>query len=412
MIDLTYSTLRSVMDDIWDLEISPKTKSVTVGLRTITIPQKITPSIFSCALQISRGVYSDTKYGQELSKCLTQKIFGETFNKPQILYDLTFRAVAGPSYWSNSCNIDSILAIVAYTSGPSWRIFMQIEKPTKEREAIIDEIKLPIGVCETTRRQLLILQPALKPNVWVMRSAGEMYDLLSDYFPLFKIPVLKFHSNGISTTFHSSISTFDFVSGTEDIAWNRLNYSHLVFEDNLEYQNPCNMIQEPHRPPKKALISEKILNERYGLCAIVYLLGVRRTQGESLLDIFKTENLGVHYYTKIKLMDQKWYYYDDTSKNGQILLTSNNGALGKIHEDNGASAQLYFYERLTTLDPENIVVNDSKTMTFPHSFLREVKRGYILKQTYINEKVKVTFDSVKHRTKFEKIVRNMNPEKY
>jgi hypothetical protein len=61
----------------------------------------------SVILAIITGTYSSSEYGKAFLKCMNGSV-------PKVKVRYQTKDLTGPQYWSNSCNIDSVLAIIAY----------------------------------------------------------------------------------------------------------------------------------------------------------------------------------------------------------------------------------------------------------------------------------------------------------
>jgi hypothetical protein len=240
---------------------------VDLADREIEVKGVINETLYPTLLEIVSGTYAPSP----------PSFFGKcTPGRRQKVKFLTDN-LKGPKYWSNSCNIDSVLAILAYSTGISWRGLMmlsEITNPSESKMDILRELHSPRGACSVTRNILrdLPFSKLQKRGVWKMRRAGEIYDLITDIFPELKIPITE-ESDKTRSTMRSSIALEDFIDGT--IQPNDLiNQTHLVFENNLVYEDLESSEQEEDKPEKVDYLEPLILGEEYELCGIVFHEGV------------------------------------------------------------------------------------------------------------------------------------------
>lgn len=362
--------------------------------REIDILGNISKDVEDVLLEIVSGTYSRFSFG----RCSSSS------NRPKVTFLIT--SLKGPKYWSNSCNIDSVLAILAYSTGISWRGLMmlsELKEPSSRKKDILKELHLPKGTCSVTRNILgdLPFSKLKKGGVWKMRRTGEIYDLITDIFPQLKIATVK----RSHTTFRSLLALEDFIDGSikiEDLK----NQPHLVFENNLLYEHTDSLEPEEEKPEKINHLSLTLFNS-YELCGIVFHEGVSPVSGP-LEDIHSRHSLGHHYYSMLKLPDEKWYYYNDL-EGGNFIQED----LESLSSRNGDVGVLYFYQRYRPLEKEKIVVRTPVKMDVSLDFTNEVAEYSNLASTieFIGEGtpegfIRVTFDDSDNRVEFERMLRS------
>lgn len=377
-----------------------------VALRTISLSRRdISKDSMMMILLMVTGVYSLNEYGRSIAGCS-----GVAF-KYKVSYNIS--GLEGPLYWSNSCNSDSIFAILAHTSGFAWRGMMTkstMNNPTELKEKIMAEITNPGKKCEVMRTSLVGGDRS-------MQRAGHIYDLLTDTFPELKIPILQRYSNGDYSTFHSILSLESYLEGDPTIDWD-INFPLLVFENNLQYSDIESLSPEKDRPPKVRTLSEVIL-DHYELCGVVYHSGAQPVTGSEVRTIAKESKLGDHYYSKIKALDGQWYLYDDTKP---VFSPTNLKRISRHQKD---PAVLFFYQRTIPLAPRKIVVSSDLTIEvsldlldqipFEGNYSRvDIGRGEITLQPFSpdftharlgKEKVSISFRNTPERMAFERKLR-------
>lgn len=374
----TVSSIQPALSNTSKIKVFLGTRSVKVY-----IGQDLT-DLAATILAVFSGVYGETIYDQELLGCLgaSKKVKVKYFSK-----DLT-----GPSYWSNSCPVDSLLSIISFSSGVPWRALIEVDVIKKQELKTINiskELYLPQGKCKVTRKSLV-------GESTKTRRVGEIYDLLTDVFPSLKFPVVKKHPSGDYSTFYSSFPLEDFIEGNlQDF-----NYPLLVLENNLSYSDPESLKPEPQRPLKKKILETEILDGKYELCGVIYQSGVE-SLGEDLEEIHQTKSLGTHYYSALKLPDQRWYIYDDLTKKVKLILTNKISYYGR---DPGI---LYFYQRRLPLIKKSLVVLSDLKIEVDIKEAKLVAELSKLFQTadYNKDSIVITFSSLEKRIDFELKIR-------
>lgn len=347
----------------------------------------------------------------------------------KILYD--FPEGFGPEYWSNSCNVDSIIAFMAFSSGDYWRTLMEnynlhvseIERK-EEVSSFLEGIRRSKGKCVNIRNLLLRHNPSLKPNPnpggWEMRAVGEIYDLMLGLFPRLKIPV--FDNKSKITYLYSSIPLETYLGDPE---FEDPNFNILVFENNFGFRNPTSF-QKEVPGPKHRLLAEKIFDDKYELCGIIYLSGVS-ISGDTLEDIMGTSALGTHYTSLIRIpisfefgkrkgksvvkSKSRWVYYDDLNRKVHRVEKFSNSFLKTfgVLED-APKAQFYFYQRRVNLDPQMIVIAPYLITLSKKIKIDQAKLDYIMinfhgKLLKSSEGTKLIFETENHRMQCERYLR-------
>lgn len=299
----------------------------------------------------------------------------------------TGRNLSGPKYWSNSCNTDSILSFIAFSEPSAYRKLIldsvDLLDTRPKTLSLLSEIFNPVGECSLLRRKLF-------GGETDMVSAGHSYDLLTDLFPMLKIPVVSRNH----TIFYSSIPLEDYLSGDIDIS--KINHPVLVLENHLGYRYPQSRKPEKDRPSKKfKLVSH---TKKWKLIGVTYLAGAEPSQ-----EIFQTRKLGAHYYSVVETRDGP-VKFDDLEPEGKPT------DLGKKFSRRGRDiGVLYFFVNRGALTPQPlVVVND--TLIWISKRLEKLieEMDYKKPGTHIyvsKDKIVAIFDLVSQRIKFEKTLR-------
>lgn len=408
-------------EDIDFIKVNPVSRKIFVysGLDTTN------PKVQNILLSLAIGSRPDRVCLKgNTSNRSTKEILGK------VVYD--FPEGFGPEYWSNSCNVDSIIAFIAFSSGDHWRTLMEnyglhvsgIERK-EEVSSFLEGIHRSKGKCVNIRNLLLRDKPSLKtspnPNGWEMRAVGEIYDLMSGFFPRLKIPILD--SKSKITYLYSSIPLETYLGDPE---FEDPNFNILVFENNFGFRNPTSF-QKEVPGPKHRLLAEKIFDEKYELCGIIYLSGVS-ISGDTLEDIMGTSSLGTHYTSLIRIpvsyefskdtkgkpivkSKSRWVYYDDLNRKVQRVEKFSNSFLKTFGVLNGApKAQFYFYQRRVNLDPQMIVIAPylitlSKKIKIDQGKLDYIRINFHGKLLKSLEGTKLMFETENYRMQCERYLR-------
>lgn len=297
------------------------------------------------------------------------------------------RTFIGPSYWINSCNVDSILSFLAFSERPEWRKLMlasvNLKDDTKE---VLKEILYPEGKCFLLRKRLF-------GNRREMVGVGHSYDLLTDLFPHLKIPVTT-----NKTIFYSSIPLEDYLAG--DISINKINYPILVLENHLGYDNPQSFFPERNRPTKKRILKAKM--GKWQLIGVTYLSGVGPVV-DNEKEMFQMSRLGDHYYSIVKTTGG-WVEFDDLSPKGKKTNLGEN--FSKKGKDVGV---MYYFVNLSKIKSEKMVVIDDKTVWVSRRLESQVKKNITslkgVKVSISKNKIVIDFDKIETRVEFEEKLR-------
>jgi hypothetical protein len=375
-------------------EVSDPGLEILVASRKILVSGPLTLSLRMTIIEIVLGTYSFLPEISSVGWCL----FLELKNAPKPILRWNYQKLKGPEYWSNSCNTDSVITIIAYSMGVSFRKnILSDALGIPEKEEVAKSLLFPSGRCKLVRDRLLTAAE-VDPAEWrEMRSSGQVYDMLSDYFPSLKIPIVQKFSNGSRTVFYSAIPLEEYISGSINLT--DFNHPLLVLESHLGYENPFDMTPEEGRPKKVNVLGE-VLGD-YLLVGVIYHTKAQ-AGGVTIKGVYASKMLGSHYHAVLRLAGEvlpfgRWYSYDDLRPSLRPMTDPPNFSLS-----NGPGV-MFFYQRTTKPSPQEIIVIDDTKILISVKKINQVAELAHLVQTLDFEptSIKATFVNIEARIEFE-----------